>query len=115
MDVSRGQFRLDVPSTVLLDINGGGTSWVGPANARETWHIASIAVTSTSTDIPTVRFYRNSTVPGNFVTGTFTGNLDVDSSPNLILRSGELLYAVWENGTAGATGTFRLEGTKVIV
>lgn len=114
--VSRGQFRLDEPSTVTFDASGEGTSYLGPNHAREHWNIAFISVTSTSsTLVPTVQFYRGSVVPSNFVTGTFSGTLDVDSQPNIVLRSGERLYAHWTGGDVGATGTFRVEGTRVVV
>lgn len=116
MNVSSGQFRLDEPSSVVFDSNGVGISYLGPNGARESWNIAFISVTSTSVnDVPTVKFYRGSVVPSNFVTGTFSGSLDVDSQPNLILRSGERFYAYWEGGDPGTVGTFRLEGTRVVV
>lgn len=114
--VSRGEFRLDEPSTVIFNAAGEGTSFLGPNGARETWAVSFISVNSTSvTDVPTVQFYRGSIVPSNFVTGTFSGTLDVDSQPNLVLRSGERLYAHWTGGDVGATGTFRLEGKRVVV
>ena len=116
MNVSRGSFRLDEPTTVVFDSNGGGTSYLGPQAARESWSISFISVTSTSTtSVPSVRFYRGSVVPSNFVTGTYTGTLDVDSQPNVMLRSGERLYGVWEGGDPNAQGTFRIEGVRNIL
>ncbi len=116
MSVSTGQFRLDEPSIVTFDANGNATSYVQPASAREIWSISFISVNSTSVvSVPQVKFYRGSIVNSNFVTGTFSGNLDVDSQPNMILRSGERLWAQWSGGDPGTTGTFRVEGTKTVV
>lgn len=114
--VSGGQFRLDEFATCIFDADGAGTSFVQPAGAREGWQITVITVNSSSvTLVPQVMFYRGSTTPGSFVAGTFSGTLDVDSLPNISLRSGERLIAVWTGGDVGATGTFRVEGVKVLV
>ena len=114
-NVSRGQYRLDVTGSAILDSNGNGTSTVSVGGAREIWTITFISVNAGSTKSPTVQFYRNAPVPGNFISGTFSGNLDVDSSPNVVLRQGELIYAVWSNGDPGAVVYFRIEGTKTVI
>ena len=106
-----GNYRLDVSRTVTFDSSGGGTDYVKPNGARESWQISYISVSSTSVDsVPTIRFYRGSVIPSNFVTGTFSGTLDVDSIPNIELRTGEPLIGVWEGGDVGSTGTFHVEG-----
>ncbi len=114
--VSRGQFRLDESATCTFDAAGAGTSFIQPTGARESWRVSFITVNSSSvTLVPVVMFYRGSIAPSNFVAGSFSGTLDVDSLPNISLRSGERLIAVWTGGDVGATGTFRVEGTKVLV
>lgn len=116
MSVSRGNFRLDEAATVVFDSNGSGTSFIQPGSAREIWGIGYISVTSTSTNnVPTVKFYRGSIVEPNFVTGTFSGTLDVDSMPNTQLRQGERLWALWSGGDPGATGTFSVTGIKTVI
>ena len=111
--MTAGQYRLDESSTVTFDGAGNGLSYLNPNGARESWSIAFISVSSTSIDsIPTVRFYRGSVIPSNFVTGTFSGTLDVDSQPNMVIRTSEKLIAVWDSGDPGTTGTFHVEGSR---
>lgn len=114
--VSRGTFRLDESATVVFDVNGNGVSFVQPGSAREIWNIGYISVNSSSLGlVPVVKFYRGSIVEPNFITGTFSGTLDVDSMPNTQLRQGERMWAQWIGGDPGATGTFTITGTKMVI
>jgi len=111
----QGTFQIDTAVVVTLDSNGSGTVTAGPGAARERWSISNISVNSDSALVPQVLIYRNSAIKSNFVTGSFSGQLDVDSSSNIQLRPGEKVVAVWSGGTPGATATVRFEGEKILI
>jgi len=115
-NVSQGSFRLDESATTLFDGNGNATSFVQVGGAREIWQIGYISVNSTSVNsVPTVKFYRGSIIEPNFVTGTFSGTLDVDSMPNIVLRQGERLWADWSQGDTGTLAVFTVTGIKKVI
>jgi hypothetical protein len=114
--IGAGTFSLDEYRTVALDAGGGASAYFSPAGARESWDISSISVAGTATNnVPEIRFYRDSAVAGNFVTGSYAGTLDVDSSPNVSLRSGQRLVMQATGGDPGDTYTAHISGVKRIV
>jgi hypothetical protein len=100
-------------------IAGNGTALVemGPTSYKESWETWVVGVQNTPTPpalvlalVPTARIY----LANIFVGGTFTGDLDSDTSMNLTIQSGQKLRAVWSGGDPGSLVTLTVTGTKVL-
>lgn len=104
---------------MLLDANsavansaGKAVCQVQPLRAFESWHITNTAVQSTSsTKVPTVKVYRGSESPSNFIEGSYTGTFNA-SDTVIDLNNGERLLVVFENCDVGATCTVSVTGDK---
>lgn len=104
---------------MLLDANsqvansaGKATCQVQPLRAFESWRITNTAVQSTSsTKVPTVKLYRGSETPSNFIEGSYTGTFNA-SGTVIDLNNGERLLVVFENCDVGATCTVSVSGEK---
>lgn len=95
------------------DSTGKATCQVQPLRAFESWKITNTAVQSTSTvKVPTVKLYRGSESPSNFIEGTYTGTFNA-SNTVIDLNNGERLLAVFENADVGANCTISITGDKV--
>jgi len=73
------------------------------------WELRQVAVSTTvtanETECSTYIGFNNS---GVFISQTLLGNSDTDSQPNVILRPGDAIAAVWSGGTVSATGKLTL-------
>lgn len=105
---------------MLLDANtatanaaGKATCQVQPLRAFESWKVTNTAVQSTSTTkVPTVKLYRGSESPSNFIEGSYSAQFN--SSDTVIdLNNGERLLVVFENCDVGAVCTVSVSGEKV--
>lgn len=69
------------------------------------WEIRQISVKTNITSVNTSCETRIGTSSaGVFISSTVTGNSDTDSEPNVTLRPGESICALWALGTVGSIG-----------
>lgn len=113
------QWKLDQLATVILNAAGAASTQLSPGGAREKWTINFVAVNTTttilnSTNVPTMIMYRSAAVPGNQLGGTFSANMDTDSSDVYALNMNEPIVFVWSGGDPGAIGTVHIEGTRYV-
>lgn len=66
------------------------------------WEVRQISVTCGGTLIPQATTYVGTNNAGVYISQTLIGNSDTDSAPNVTVRSGESLCAVWSGATVGA-------------
>jgi hypothetical protein len=70
------------------------------------WEVKQISVKTTVTaNQTTCRTFIGQSDAGIFISNTLIGNADTDSQPNVTVRSGDSLCAVWTGGTAGRIAT----------
>lgn len=94
------------------DANGKAICIVQPLRAFESWKITHIGVQSTSTTkIPSVKLYRGSETPTQFLEGSYSAQFN-GTSRVYELRNGERLLAVFENNDVGATCSLNITGEK---
>ncbi len=86
---------------------GALTLFVGPP-VGPSWELRQIAISTTSVLETTCVTYIGINSSGVLVSQSFTGNNDTDSRPNVTLRPGDNIAAVWAGGTPGATGKLTL-------
>lgn len=99
--------------TRSADANGKAVCQVQPLRAFESWEISNTAVQSTSTvKIPTVKLYRGSESPSNFIEGSYSAQFN-SSDSKIFLENGARLLAVFENADVGAVCTLSVTGEKV--
>jgi hypothetical protein len=96
---------------VKLDGSGNGTGILNGPKPGQKWTITQVSVLCTGVAVPVFKYYKGTVNDGNFISGTFTGNQDTDSAPNIELFPGEYLTGVWTGGSSGAVGTFTVQGT----
>jgi len=100
--------RFVAPAQVVLDANGDGQVVVGPSSAD--WLVRTTSVsTSTAVKRPTVILYLGGISDATFLEGTNSGSGDISNTEHLMVP-GDLLYAVWAGGDAGARATLRVAG-----
>lgn len=110
-------WALNEMGTVTLDINGNGQFTLAPGGARERWLVTLINTTCTqplSVKVPKLVVYRSSAVPSNQIGGTFTANLDTNSTDSFLLNMNEGMVFVYSGGDFGAVATIRIEGTRYV-
>lgn len=91
-----------VESTGVVDSNGNSTVTV-TALAGPSWEVKQIGVTCTSSDpLPSCATYIGFGPSGIFISSTLLGDSDTDSSPNVTLRTGDSISAVWAGASPGA-------------
>lgn len=99
-------------NTKVADSAGKAVCQVQPLRAFEYWHITNTAVQSTSsTKVPTVKLYRGSESPSNFIDGSYTATFNT-SDTVIDLQNGERLLAVFENADVGSQCTVSVSGDK---
>jgi hypothetical protein len=102
---------LDDDASVTLDADGYGRASLGPRSLSQIWTVTNIAVSvSSATNEPTCNVYLNAVGQPYVLFGTYSGSRD-DTACNVILRSGNKLITVWENGDPGALATISIYGT----
>jgi hypothetical protein len=111
------QWKLDQTGIVTLDATGAGTTQLSPGGAREKWTVNFVAVNTTvvtpnSTNVPTMIMYRSAAVAGNQLGGTFSANMDTDSTDTYALNMNEPIVFVWSGGDPGAVGKVHIEGIR---
>lgn len=103
-------FPLQQFYSLTLDSNGEGeVIGVGPSRFNESWIVTLISVNTTS-DCTFSVHRGNDTAPTSQIDATVNGNLDT-SNTSITLQASETVSFKWMNGTAGSTGTVRVEGT----
>lgn len=103
---------LNLEVTVTLDGSGNGTAQLGPRIGQR-WNVTNAAVTiPNAVKVPQASWYAGgAATPGNFVDGTFTGNLDATGRiANFTITSGNYVFAVWTGGDPGAQATLSILG-----
>jgi hypothetical protein len=113
------QWKLDLTANVTLDATGGATTQLSPGGAREKWTVNFVAVNTTSpipnsTNVPTMIMYRSAAVAGNQLGGTFSANMDTDSTDVYALNMNEPIVFVWTGGDPGAVGKVHIEGIRYV-
>lgn len=103
-------------ASVVLDSTGAATTQLSPQGARERWTVNFIAVNTTaipnSHNVPQMIIYRSAAVAGNQLGGTFSANMDTDSTDIYELNMSEPLVFVWSGGDVGTSGTVHIEGIR---
>jgi len=84
--------RAEVYATA--DAGGAATCVVNIANGPS-WEVKQITVTNTGALIPSAATYVGSSPSGVPISSTLIADSDTDSQPNITLRSGESLCAVF--------------------
>jgi len=102
--------------TAPVQITGNGTASTGPALQHERWEITHIGTSSNSstTSAPVVVHYRNFVHPSMLLEGTYSGNLDNDTSANFKINSGDKIVTVVSGADPGATTWVRFEGKRFL-
>jgi hypothetical protein len=102
--------------TVVLDTNGNGTAQIGPTRPREHWQATGISVkTSSNTKEAQCAVYFGLTVSdATFIDQTATGSTGDTCGINIDAQAGQLFFAKWTGGDAGATGIMNIYGTYTI-
>jgi hypothetical protein len=95
---------------VKLDANGRGVLTFQPARYGEEWVITRMTTYGNASQEPLVRVYRGAESSTGLVDTSNSGNGDVSDTAELPLFAGETLTVVYEDGSAGATMSFRVEG-----
>ena len=109
-------WALNETGTVTLDANGNGTFSLIPGGARERWLVTLINtfVQQTTLAVPVLRVYRGSAMPINQLGGTYTGNLDSNSTDQWMLNMNEGLVFQYTGGAVGDVATARIEGARYV-
>lgn len=105
---------LNQEASVTLDGSGNGTVQLGPRIGQR-WNVTNAAVLiANAVKVPQASWYAGGApTPGNFVDGTFTGNLDATGRiANFTITPGSYVWAVWAGGDPGATATLSIIGIQ---
>jgi hypothetical protein len=103
---------INLEGSVVLDGSGNGTVQLGPRIGQR-WNVTNAAVLiANAVKVPQANWYAGGApTPGNFVDGTFTGNLDATGRiANFTITVGSYVWAVWTGGDVGATATLSIIG-----
>lgn len=107
------EYPLAESRSAILDASGTATViGVGPVLYGESWKIELISV-STSVRCKFTVYRGRDTSASYQIDGTVRGDLDT-SETNIKLQTGDAISFKWENGSPGASGTVRIEGTRTI-
>lgn len=109
-------WALNEQQSVTLNAAGTGTISLIPGGARERWLVTLINTSAvlTTLTVPILRVYRGNAMPANQLGGTYTGNLDTNSTDQWLLNMNEGLVFQYTNGAVGDVATIRIEGTKYV-
>lgn len=101
--------------SVVLDANGFGAVIFGPSRPNTRWEVTRISVqVSSNVAEPAANVYRGNPASGSFITGTYAGSNDTDSSVNDgPLWPGEYYTCVWTNGDVGAVAVVTFGGEEI--
>lgn len=108
---------LNVSASVVLNASGNGTVTLGPTRPGVSWTPAIVAVTvnPTSATVTSVfMLYNGSAQPGNFIAGSYTGDINSSGLALPPMFAGQIITGVWSGGNPGATATMTLTGTQSI-
>lgn len=72
------------------------------------WEIKQLAIKGNSALEPTCSTFIGTNSAGVFISTSLTGNGDTDDQPNVTLRSGDSICAVWSSATGNAVMTFTI-------
>lgn len=99
-----------------VQINGNNNGSVGPSQQHERWLVTHISTSSNSSaaKTPTVIHYRNYVHPSMMLEGTYSGNLDNDTTANFAIGPGEKIVTSVTGGDTTATTWVRFEGKRWI-
>lgn len=85
--------------TVTVDASGNATAIISVASGPS-WEVKQVGVTVTGTTlIPVATTYIGTNSAGVFISSSYTGDSDTDSVPNVTLRVGDSICAVWSGAT----------------
>lgn len=102
-------------ANVTLDANGNGTVSLGPSVVREFWKPTGATVSvSTQNREASCSLYLGATLTGAQKLGaTSTGSTgDTYGFADFEMVPGQVLFAQWSGGDAGATATLNVYGSK---
>jgi hypothetical protein len=102
----------------FISDGAGGTiarAETGPQVFGTRWEIDSVAISTTSTELVSSIFnmFVGSDSPSGFRGGSYSGDKDVDSSPNIVLQNLDRLICIWTGGTLGSYATAVITGKVV--
>lgn len=104
-DIGR-PFRNQRTSAVGTLNAAGGLTLTVRNSAGLVWSVRQIGVQVAGSVLePVCRTFIGENDQGVYVSQTFTGSDDTDSTPNVDLHVGDAISAVWEGGTPGAAAT----------
>lgn len=107
-------FPLIQSGRAIADSNGKAVITIGPERAYEKWHITSVAVQSSSTDlVPEVREYRQSEADSNLIGTTRSGDLD-SGDADVTLQPTEHVVYVFTNADVGSTCEVTINGSRTL-
>lgn len=96
---ARGTFDASGNLTVGIQVP------LGPSREVKQIAVSTNIATGSETNCST---YIGTNASGVLISQTYTGNSDTDSQPNVLLRSGDSICAVWSGGVSGALGTLTI-------
>jgi hypothetical protein len=102
---------------VVLDGSGNGQASVGPTRPREHWQLsgASVVVSTHIKEALCSVFVGPQPTNSYFIDTTATGSTgDICSLGKEDIQPGQLIWAVWSGGDAGAIATLIAHGTFTI-
>jgi hypothetical protein len=114
---------LNTSARVTLNASGNGQASVGPANLRERWRVANVAITTAQVvgtvvnDAQCQIFYGSTNNLGDLIDSTLTGSTgdSTDAAASVgDIHNGQVITAVWTTGDAGAVAVISIFGTKTI-
>lgn len=104
-------------ASVTLDGNGNGTAQSGPGRVREHWQVsgAAVAVNTQNKEASCSIYIGSNADSTSFVGNTITGSSgDTCGCAGIDIQPGQFVFAIWEAGDPGSTGTLTVFGTYSI-
>lgn len=107
------EYRLEGFREVTLDANGEASVFaIGPSQAFERWKITRLSVnTSAACDF---QVFRGNTQENQYQIDFTTKGAGDTSETDLQLQVGETVSFKWSDGSSGAVGTIRWEGSYYV-
>lgn len=97
----RSNQRLESQATVPA--SGNITVIISNMTAGPNWNVKQISIAvSTATLSPSCNTYIGTNAAGVFISNSLTGEADTDSQPNVTIKYGESICAVWTGADVGA-------------
>lgn len=107
------EYRLEYFNDVTLNASGeASVVAVGPTRPNERWKITRFSVNTTSSC--NFQVFRGNTLDSQYQIDYTSKGAGDTSETDLPLSVGETISFKWTNGTAGAIGTIRLEGSYFV-